>query len=324
MQNLNLFFNKSYFDGLGLMDGETFAGELKDRNESIYDSVFHEEPYPEGDYRPMDEALAPQHFRMQTGYPGLLVGTGYAHEIQQGADDCIKLGFSFDYVTGQPYIPGSSVKGMLRSVFRQTEVIKEVLGSMFPNLAEALGNDEAIRELTASIFDGQDIFFDAVPCKGDAGGHLVGSDYITPHGTDITKNPVPLLMLRILPQVIFEFRFRLQDSKTPSLTLSADDKMKLFIRLLEIFGIGAKTNVGYGTLQLVREPRKTVKKEQAEHCVGNGGKCKNPRLPGGFLCESCRNAALKNAKCAVCKKPLSGKAKGRDVFCPVHARQYQI
>lgn len=54
-------------------------------------------------------------FELYTAYPGVLIGTGNPHEISM--ENAIKCGFSFDYVTGLPYIPGSSIKGMLRSYF---------------------------------------------------------------------------------------------------------------------------------------------------------------------------------------------------------------
>jgi len=50
-----------------------------------------------------------------TTYPGLLLGSGYGHEADLFGE--LKLGFFFDHTTGLPIIPGSSVKGVLRSVF---------------------------------------------------------------------------------------------------------------------------------------------------------------------------------------------------------------
>lgn len=251
MKNLNLLFNKSYFTGLGQMDQERFGEELKKRNQEIYNTVFIAKPYPQGDYRPVPKELAPQRFRMKTTYPGLLTGTGYMHEAEQGSNYCIKLGFSFDYVTGQPYIPGSSVKGLLRSCFEKPEireVLSEVLGVKDP---DALAGEQALGpkgSMTKAIFDGTDIFFDAVIASGDRKGHVVGSDYITPHGNDETKTPIPLLMLKVMPNVTFEFRFCLQDSTVGNWTFTAEQKKKVFRTLLEIYGAGAKTNVGYGTL----------------------------------------------------------------------------
>lgn len=54
-------------------------------------------------------------FELVTTYPGLLTGSGYNHEA--GLFGELKLGFFFDHTTGLPVIPGSSVKGALRSVF---------------------------------------------------------------------------------------------------------------------------------------------------------------------------------------------------------------
>jgi len=56
-----------------------------------------------------------QNFKLLTNYPGLLIGSGYNHGTNKLGE--IKLGFLFDHTTGLPYIPGSSVKGLLRSVF---------------------------------------------------------------------------------------------------------------------------------------------------------------------------------------------------------------
>lgn len=54
-------------------------------------------------------------FNLYTTYPGLLLGAGYGHEVSAKGE--FKLGFFFDYTTGLPIIPGSSIKGVLRSVF---------------------------------------------------------------------------------------------------------------------------------------------------------------------------------------------------------------
>ena len=84
-----------------------------------------------------------------TTYPGMLVGTGYAHGTSESDND-IKIGFSFDYVTGQPYVPGSSVKGLLRCVFReQPEAAAEIVRVC---TGKALDIDR-IAELEKEIFD---------------------------------------------------------------------------------------------------------------------------------------------------------------------------
>lgn len=283
MLNLNLLFNKSYFDGLRDRQEDVFEDSLKTRNKEICGAVFTKD-----DYKPLPKEICPHTILMKTTYPGLLVGTGYAHEVESGADQCIKLGFSFDYVSGQPYVPGSSVKGMLRSCF-QPDIIDEVLRTIQGNFKEyqIAENDKLntnqidrivadLNNLESDIFDGPDIFFDAVLRSGsrirdpeNSGknkGNVMTLDYITPHGhgKDETKNPTPLLMIKVQPNVIFEFRFCLRDSFIGEVRISAQQKKALFRILIELFGIGAKTNVGYGVLTYIADDEAIQPIAQAE------------------------------------------------------------
>ena len=74
-------------------------------------------------YRPTAALLACESantdpLALAVGYPGFITGTG----LQRGIKDLvgeIKIGFAFDHVTGLPYLPGSSLKGLLRSAFPQ-------------------------------------------------------------------------------------------------------------------------------------------------------------------------------------------------------------
>lgn len=182
-----------------------------------------------------------------TTYPGLLIGTGYNHET--GCKGEIKNGFYFDYTTGMPTISGSSVKGTLRSAFKHPKYIQALLKAHFSIEKDLLD----IEKLTFHIFEGadtnsmyeHDVFHDAVFTKGNAQGNIIGDDYITPHGDDLLKNPIPLQFLKILPGLELTFYFDLKDNAI----LSAQQKLKLFQLILEDIGIGAKTNVGYGHLQ---------------------------------------------------------------------------
>ncbi len=63
-------------------------------------------------------------FPLKTIYPGLLIGSGYAHPALKEIDTDNKndtgdfqLGFFFDHTTGLPVIPASSVKGVIKTVF---------------------------------------------------------------------------------------------------------------------------------------------------------------------------------------------------------------
>lgn len=187
-----------------------------------------------------------QHFTLRTVYPGLLMGTGYAHEMSAKGD--LALGFSFDYATGVPYLPGSSIKGVLRSAFAHPECIRD--------LCPTLSDDESVAELSKQIFgsseqgeDGADVFLDAV--VGAEGGKLLALDAITPHRQSAMKElgePNPITFLKVQSNVDIRFHFLLTDAYIGGKRIAAAQKRELFVKLIKLFGVGAKTNVGYGTL----------------------------------------------------------------------------
>lgn len=235
MENLHLLFYKTLYDNIS---SDLTIKDIKKKNKRLTDSLFFK-----GDYKKLE--IAQNTFLLKTTYPGLLVGIGYAHGVSN--DDDVKIGFSFDYVTGQPYIPGSSVKGIIKSIFsNHPEVIAQMLDC----------DESIVKDLSESIFGKEsekckDVFFDAVIKRGDEKGRVVADDYITPHPS-ATVNPNPIKMLKVLPNVIFEFRFNLKDSvvatENDKFTVKAEEKIELFKRILCEFGAGAKTNVGYGNL----------------------------------------------------------------------------
>ena len=77
----------------------------------------------------------------------------------------------------------------------------------------------------------------------DEYGKLFAGDAITPH-KDPLKNPVPISFLKVAPGCQVEFRFRLVDS-----IITAEEKKKIFKRIIRKYGLGAKTNVGYGQFE---------------------------------------------------------------------------
>lgn len=200
-----------------------------------------------------------QYFSLETTYPGLLVGSGYSH--QTGSMGEFKAGFFFDHTTGLPIIPGSSVKGLLRSAFPIMEKREAVKNMKRKFVREQLGAEMGkidVEKLEALIFEGKDengdylpmhqhdVFMDAfIIGTKDPQKRIFADDYITPH-SDPLKNPVPVRFMKILPEVTFQFNFQLNKSTVGNLSLEAGDKAKLFENILRVFGIGAKTNVGYG------------------------------------------------------------------------------
>lgn len=184
-------------------------------------------------------------FELKTCYPGLLCGVGYHHEInnpknepkEDDAPEVYNLGMYFDYTSGLPVIPGSSIKGMLRSAIEEWDFLADYK----PN------NGVTREEIIKTVFEGKelsiydrDIFLDAIPIKAD--NKLFGEDYITHHPNPL-QNPNPVRFLRVEPGVTYQFRFILKDHGEK---LTVDFKTKLFKAIICTFGLGAKTNVGYG------------------------------------------------------------------------------
>lgn len=192
------------------------------------------------------------HFPLKVQYPGLVTGIGILHEVKLEGE--FKLGVHFDYTYGMPTVYGSSVKGVLRSAFNDESYIKKMLGKdidikvlvndIFEGKERDPEHDDLIKGEKAykskSVYK-RDIFFDAVIIDPDSKGRILASDSITPHGDNPLKNPDPITFLKIASGCTLEFRFKL----VPSL-LTIKEKEQLFKTILEDFGIGAKTNVGYG------------------------------------------------------------------------------
>ncbi|MCS3901791.1 type III-B CRISPR module RAMP protein Cmr6 [Methanococcus voltae] len=220
-------------------------------------------------------------FKLNILYPGLLIGSGYTHETSR-ADEEFKLGFFFDYTTGLPIVPGSSVKGTLRSIFPIGDVDslnKEEKESKNKSKIDYLVNIlnledginiqdnkiEFIVKLRDLIFEGKvsdketipmynrDIFLDAEIYSEDNNNKLFEDDYITPH-KEVFKDPVPLKFLKIGPNNKIKFNFLLNNSQiniagNEPIEISAENKIDLFKKILIDIGIGAKTKVGYGNLE---------------------------------------------------------------------------
>lgn len=259
--NLGWKFYYKYFLNLSVHENEAvFAGRenVQHKKRALTEEVDFE------DYREaIDAALPPlgKHtFKLVVAYPGLLIGSGYHHEV--GVKEEFKLGFFFDHCTGLPLIPGSSVKGALRSVFERGPDYIALL------LAEQLNTDppeaSKIKELEIEIFGPepgqtlerdlkkQDLFYDAVPISSYH-GKLLGADTITPHinrehpAMSPFSDPTPLPFLKILPGVCFRFDFDFKNSSIIE-NLTGEEKKNLLKKILLVMGLGAKSNVGYGKL----------------------------------------------------------------------------
>jgi len=222
---------------------------IKEKNKKIIDSKWVQVKDGLGD--------PSQSFLLKVTYPGLVTGIGLSHEA--GVEGELKMGLHFDYTFGQPVIHGSSVKGLLRSVFPKGERDKHAeakfnfLQKELNKLLKKEFSSEEIKLLELEIFEGKrrdgtlidiyhrDIFFDAIMDEGNQNNRILESDSITPHGSNPLKNPIPLPFLKISSGCIIQFRFDLHPG-----ILEIKEKITLFTEIFKTLGIGAKTNVGYG------------------------------------------------------------------------------
>lgn len=243
MINLHYFYYKKYFDGVDFRKVGNYDQQSKDAvgraNEQLTSAV---KGLACSDL-PFTHAV-----EMEVLYPGLITGVGIQHEASIEGE--VKLGLHFDYTYGFPIVYGSSVKGVLKSFFEDVYSGSYDARKLSLDIFDGIGPDGNPK----SIYD-RDIFYDAVIVSPNADGRVLAMDSLAPHGgtrhDDPFANPVPISFAKVASGVKLRIRFDLKDSKDASgvVVLSAAKKLDLFIEILTTFGVGAKTNVGYGQLK---------------------------------------------------------------------------
>lgn len=186
-----------------------------------------------------------------------------------GIDHPLENGFAFLLPYGLPYLPGSSIKGVLRTSWRE------------------LHDDQWVDELfgTESQTDsrrGALTFWDCIPevpaPKGSGG---LRPEIMTPHYSQYYKGkesphdagtPIPILFMTVPPNSKFVFHASLNKTLLKSMDSSDGEwKNKLqeaFEYAFEWIGFGAKTSLGYGAMAIeIREEKKGNGKNQ-----GDGGR----------------------------------------------------
>lgn len=226
-ENLHKFFYKDYFE-----EGLKSSGNIAGLNRKL---TGRRMPENMGKVEGVNVCI-----QMEVCYPGLITGVGVSHEM--GFEGEIKLGINLDYTHGTPIISGSTVKGVLRSYFPQVYdlqapdvnvVIQEIFEGKRPD-----GSAKSIYE--------RDIFFDAPVVRANRKGCIFDMDALAPHPQDPFKEPIPITFAKIAPGCTIEFRFHLSGKEE-----CIKKKKEWFKEILETYGIGAKTNVGYGRLAYI-------------------------------------------------------------------------
>ncbi|MFQ5660349.1 MAG: type III-B CRISPR module RAMP protein Cmr6 [Gammaproteobacteria bacterium] len=190
----------------------------------------------------------------------LVTGMGMEHPLENG--------FAFLNPYGVPYLPGSSIKGVLRRAAEElvesdnehwsNATVKELFGHQ--------GNDDARR--------GALTFWDIIP---EIKGNTLAMDVMTPHYSEYYQcnssphdagQPNPIVFMVIPPESNFSFYVTANEERLPD--DFKDGKWKAlmesaFEHAFDWIGFGAKTAVGYGAMKIDeegrREPEKTTREE---------------------------------------------------------------
>jgi CRISPR-associated protein Cmr6 len=163
-----------------------------------------------------------------------------------GREHPIENGFAWHHSLGVPYLPGSSVKGMVRAwveYWLDSKPKDDVLCRIFGP------RGDAARESPAS---GSVIFLDALPIKPV----MVKADIMTPHYGPYYQDPlqhppadwhspIPIPFLVVSPGTTFQFGLL---PRQPDDKVHIEQASEWLKKALEVIGIGAKTAVGYGRM----------------------------------------------------------------------------
>lgn len=253
MRNLHKLFYKDYYCYKRDNDDKSVSfkfllnddGEIKKKNSEKLNGV--NTLLTSSELNIIPNEVQEHSFELKTLYPGLITGVGLDHEA--GVEGEFKLGVHFDYTYGMPVIYGSTVKGVLQSYFKDfaSESIPELKGKdvdvLKNDIFEGVRKDGSLKPMYE-----RDVFFDAVIVKANTQKKILDSDTICPHGDNLLKNPTPITFLKVAAGVTIQFRFKLVDSSSGDIVVTAKKKLDIFKEILTAVGIGAKTNVGYGQL----------------------------------------------------------------------------
>lgn len=171
----------------------------------------------------------------------LVTGMGMEHPLENG--------FAFLNPYGLPYLPGSSIKGVLR---RAAEELRET--------NEASWNDDLIdtffgREDSNNASRGALTFWDSIP---ELAGNTMSMDVMTPHYGDYYQgnrsphdagSPNPIVFMVIPAKSRLNFHVTADTSRLKEMNDWQTIMKAAFDHAFKWLGFGAKTSVGYGAMQ---------------------------------------------------------------------------
>lgn len=183
----------------------------------------------------------------------LVTGLGRSHPVENG--------LVWHPTLGVPYLPGSSVKGMVRAWVGW----KRLEGQATEAVSKCI-KEEDIKRIFGDLTDlygaGSVLFFDALP----TGVVRLEADVMTPHyapyyqgHADIPGdwyNPVPIPFLTVGANQRFRFFLAPRFPECPQDREDVRRAKEWLVEALDILGAGAKTALSYGRFRPVSEEGK--------------------------------------------------------------------
>ncbi len=174
-----------------------------------------------------------------------------------GREHPVGNGFVWHHVLGVPYLPGSSLKGILRAFARERNVPAADLTRMF-------GPDNRREVAVGSV-----IFFDAFPSapvqlKADVMTPHYGPYYQDENGKTPPADwydPTPIPFLAVAEQQIFVFACAPRRPNNEADRKDSERVLQWLPEVLDWLGAGAKTAAGYGRFNVDEQANRTVAEE---------------------------------------------------------------
>lgn len=201
----------------------------------------------------MIESLHGRWLELQTGSP-FVSGLGRAHPVENG--------FAWHYTLGVPYLPGSSVKGMVRAWVTQWKEVEEA------TCLRILGSPPPVPGVTPNPRVGAIVFLDALPAVPVE----LSADVMTPHygayyqngevpGDWMSPTPIPFLVVKEGATFRFAVAPRQPGEKSHEDCTTACAWLN---EALEWIGAGAKTAVGYGRMRVDEDAQRRSEQERID------------------------------------------------------------
>ena len=212
--------------------------------------------------RAEDYSKAEQHLHRQvvSAQLGVIASFRYNHCITAalgsrmvlglGGGGAIETGIILHHTYGFPYIPGSSLKGCLRSY-----IIRDLFRK---NEDDAIENDDFIKVFGTQEGSGKVFFLDAYP----ANCRKLELDIMNPHypeyyqcktGPTDDQSPSPIKFYTVAKGTQFTFRLISNKLDIKRFSICGKPVPVLLSEMLQDIGIGSKTAVGYGWFSSIAE-----------------------------------------------------------------------